>query len=137
MAKDIIHDVVKHALVKDGWTITADPYVIAFGDDKLFVDLAAEQTIAAERNNTKIAVEIKSFIGRSPLHDFEIALGQYMLYLGLLELTDPERRLYLAINHIVFATLFQQATLQTIMQRYQLRLIIVNLATQEVQQWID
>ncbi len=26
MARDLIHDVVREALVKDGWTITHDPY---------------------------------------------------------------------------------------------------------------
>ena len=28
MARDKIHGAVKTALVKDGWTITADPFVI-------------------------------------------------------------------------------------------------------------
>jgi len=107
MAKDVIHDAVKSALIKDGWTITADPYVISYGDDKLYVDLAAERALAAERNGHKIAVEIKSFVGRSPLHDFEVALGQYMLYLGLLERIEPDRKLYLAINHLVYHALFQ------------------------------
>lgn len=137
MAKDIIHDGVKNSLVKDGWTITADPYVITYGDDKLYVDLAGERPIAAERNNRKIAVEIKSFVGRSPLHDFEVALGQYMLYLSLLELTEPERKLYLAVNHIVYRTLFQQQTFQTILQRFQLSLLVVNITAQEVEQWIN
>jgi hypothetical protein len=137
MAKDIIHDAVKNALIKDGWTIIADPYIITYGDDKLYVDLAAEYPIAAERNGRKIAVEIKSFVGRSPLHDFEVALGQYMLYLGLLELTEPERKLYLAINHIVYNTLFQQQTFQVILQRFQLSLLVVNVITQEVEQWIN
>ena len=114
MAKDVIHEVVKNALVKDGWTITADPYIISYGDDNLYVDLAAERSIAAERNGRKIAIEIKSFVGRSPVRDFEVALGQYLLYLALLELTEPERKLYLAINHLVYHTLFQQPTFQTI-----------------------
>lgn len=28
MAKDAIHEPVKNALIKDGWTITADPYTL-------------------------------------------------------------------------------------------------------------
>ena len=137
MAKDVIHDMVRNALIKDGWTITADPYIISYGDDKLYVDLAAERSLAAERDSRKIAVEIKSFVGRSPLHDFEVALGQYMLYLGLLELTDPERKLYLAISHLVYHLLFKQPTFQTIRQRFQISLLVVNIVTQEVEQWID
>ena len=30
-AKDTCHDAVKNALIKDGWTITADPYYLEFG----------------------------------------------------------------------------------------------------------
>jgi hypothetical protein len=29
-AKDLYHEAVKNALIKDGWTITADPYPIEF-----------------------------------------------------------------------------------------------------------
>jgi hypothetical protein len=29
--RDIYHDVVKNAPVKDGWTITHDPFVLAYG----------------------------------------------------------------------------------------------------------
>ena len=28
MAKDLLHDAVKNSLLKDGWIITADPYII-------------------------------------------------------------------------------------------------------------
>jgi hypothetical protein len=46
-AKDIYHNAVKSALVKDGWTITADPYRIVYEDAELYADLAAERPIAA------------------------------------------------------------------------------------------
>ncbi|MEZ4662351.1 MAG: element excision factor XisH family protein [Caldilineaceae bacterium] len=42
--RDAIHDAVKEALVKDGWEITDDPYVIAYGERFLFVDLGAEES---------------------------------------------------------------------------------------------
>ncbi len=47
-AKDVFHDATRHALEKDGWTITHDPYHIKFGADDLYIDLAAEKTIAAQ-----------------------------------------------------------------------------------------
>lgn len=34
-AKDIYHDVVKNALIKDGWTILADSYTLEYEDDNL------------------------------------------------------------------------------------------------------
>ena len=43
------------------WTITADPLYLEFGGVDMYVDLAAEKMIAAEKEGRKIAVEIKSF----------------------------------------------------------------------------
>ena len=72
-AKDIYHDTVKNALIKDGWTITDDPLVISIGKKDLFIDLGAEKLIAAEKDSKKIAVEIKSFIGSSQVNDLKNA----------------------------------------------------------------
>ncbi len=72
-AKDIYHDNIKNALIKDGWTITDDPYVIQWGRKDLFIDLGAEKLIAASQDGRKIAVESKSFISPSPVSDLEKA----------------------------------------------------------------
>ena len=40
-AKDIYHDTVKNALIKDGWVITHDPLPLRWGSDLLYVDLGA------------------------------------------------------------------------------------------------
>jgi hypothetical protein len=61
-AKDIYHEMVKNALTKDGWTITDDPLKLIIGSRSLYVDLGAEKLIAAQKENQKIAVEIKSFL---------------------------------------------------------------------------
>ncbi|WP_363267293.1 element excision factor XisH family protein [Okeania sp. SIO2B3] len=62
MAKDIFHQQVKNALIKDGWNITHDPLTIQISEAiKLQIDLAAENAIAVERGSEKIAVEIKSW----------------------------------------------------------------------------
>ena len=101
-AKDLFHDNVQNALKKDGWTITADPYTLSWGKDSLFVDLAAERFIAAEKENEKITVEIKSFIGRSQTAEMEKALGQFSLYYAVMQRTDANRKLYLAVPETVF-----------------------------------
>ncbi len=77
-AKDFYHDTVRNALLKDGWTITDDPLRLVYGRQDVFVDLGAEKLIAAEKGSRKIAVEIKSFSGRSEVADLEKALGQYI-----------------------------------------------------------
>lgn len=135
-AIDKIHNAVRNALIKDGWTITHDPYVIRFEEVTLFADLAAERTLAVEREGRKIVVEIKSFSGASPIQDLKVMLGQYDLYRGFLEVIDPNRQLYLAISETSYQNLFSQRAIQMIMQRYQLPLIIVRLATEEIITWI-
>jgi XisH protein len=44
------------------------------------IDLGAEKLIAAEKDNQKIAVEIKSFLRTSKITDFYNALGQFLPY---------------------------------------------------------
>ena len=66
-AKDAFHTVVKTALDKDGWLITHDPYTLQAGTLELYVDLGAEKVIAAEKQEQKIAVEIKIFLSPSKI----------------------------------------------------------------------
>lgn len=73
-AKDVFHTAVRHALEKEQWIITDDPLFIRFGGVDMYIDLAAEQLISAEKNGEKIAIEIKSFIGVSATTEFSTAL---------------------------------------------------------------
>ena len=94
-AKDIYHDHVRKVLESDGWEITHDPMFLRAGGRKVYIDLAAEKVILAERETEKIAVEVKSFIGASPLNDFHEAVGQFLLYQEVLIEKDPKRILLL------------------------------------------
>lgn len=91
MAKDKFHDAVKNALIKEEWTITDDPLFLQFGGVDLFVDLGAEKMIAAQKDNRRIAVEIKSFLGASLISEFHTALGQLMSISFSLEAERPAK----------------------------------------------
>ncbi|AFZ51848.1 XisH family protein [Dactylococcopsis salina] len=136
-AKDIYHEAVKNALIKDGWTILADPYRIKYKDAELFADLAAEKTIAAEQNGQKIIVEIKSFLSPSVMKDFQVALGQYILYRNFINLTEPEYEIYLAIKDSIYENFFKRESIQEIIQLNQLLLIVVEMEKEEILEWID
>jgi hypothetical protein len=41
-AKDRFHQVVKNALIKDGWIITHDPLWLDFDNTRVQIDLAGE-----------------------------------------------------------------------------------------------
>ena len=135
-AKDIYHDTVRTALEKDGWTITDDPLRLTIGSRSVYVDLGAEKLFAAEKADRKIAVEVKSFVGVSPVSDLEKAMGQYLIYSKILEDKEPERRLYLAISRTIFGDIFSEPIGQMLLNKTDLNLIVFNPITQEVVQWI-
>ncbi len=91
---DKIHNTVKNALVKDGWTITADPYRIEFAEFRLYADLSAERPIAAVRENEKIVVEIKSFLNRSSVSDFETALVNTRFINACFQNSNPKQSFF-------------------------------------------
>jgi len=134
-AKDLYHDTVRTALIKDGWTITNDPLILKIGKRSTFIDLGAEKLIAAERDSEKIAVEIKSFLSPSAISDLENAWGQFFLYARALRKRDPERRLYLAVSRNIFETLFQEEAGQLLLEEPDFRLIVFDSNSEEIIQW--
>ncbi|XGV88021.1 MAG: element excision factor XisH family protein [Limnothrix sp. BL-A-16] len=134
---DIIHHAVKRALIKDGWLITDDPYIIQYQKTVLYADLGAERPIAAERADQKLVVEVKSFIGQSKIQDLKEALGQYDIYRYLLEETAPERKLYIAVSEVSYRSFFIQDIAQLIIKKHPLSMIIVDLEMEEITQWIN
>lgn len=135
-AKDIYHDAVKKALVKDGWIITNDPYILSIGRKDLFVDLGAEKLISAEKGKEKIAVEVKSFIGQSRVNDLENALGQYILYKDIMQDVDSERTLYLAITLDVFDDIFKQPIGEVLLKKQRFNLLVFEEKQEVINQWI-
>jgi hypothetical protein len=136
--KDQFHDAVKHALEKDGWLITHDPFTIQISEAvKLKIDLGAENAIAAQRNQEKIAVEIKSFITDSDISEFHAALGQYLNYLQALEDKEPDRILYLAVPLETHRDFFQIPFIQKSLKRHEINLIIYNPIKEEIEEWIS
>ena len=137
MAKDIFHQQVKNALIKDGWIITDDPLIVRISEAiKVQIDLAAENAIAAEKDTEKIAVEIKSFIAGSDISEFHTALGQYLNYVQALEKHEPERIVYLAVPEETYKDFFQLTFVQQTIKRYQMKLIVYEPNKEEIISWI-
>lgn len=134
--RDRFHDVVRTALEKEQWQITADPYEINTDDVDFEIDLAAEKLLAAERRNQKIAVEVKSFISPSNISDFHTALGQFLNYRDALSIMDPNRQLYLAVRVPIYETFFQRRFIVAAVNRYQLKLITYDVKQEKIIQWL-
>ena len=138
MAKDLFHNTVKIALQKDGWIITHDPYKLRYGVADVYIDLAAEEAIAAEKAGRKIAVEVKSFVGGSTISEFHTALGQFLNYRIALEVSnEPERVLYLAVPTDTYQFFLRFEPAKTVVERYEVRLIVYNPNQEAIDQWIE
>ena len=134
-AKDIYHDTVKKALIKDGWTITHDPLRLGWGTDLLYVDLGAERLLTATKKDQKIAVEVKSFVSPSNITSLENALGQYILYQNIIEEIEPDRTLYLAVHEEIFSTVFEESLGRMIVNKNRLKLLIFNRTQEVIVKW--
>ncbi|MGH9851919.1 MAG: element excision factor XisH family protein [Blastocatellia bacterium] len=136
MAKDIFHSHVRLALEKDGWEITDDPLLLPWGTAPVYVDLGADKIIAAEKKDRKIAVEVKSFLRGSRTEDLEDAMGQIVLYRYLLQRSQPERELFLAVRQDVYESYISLPHVIEFLRTEQVNLLVFDPQTEEVVQWI-
>ncbi len=63
-------------------------------------------------------------------------MGQFILYRDILEETEPERRLFLAIPRKVYDDLFQEPLGQLLLKRESLRLLVFDPDPGTIVQWI-
>ena len=135
--KDAFHDIVRRALEKDSWMITHDPLLLGYELGNMYIDLGAEKILAAEREGQKIAVEVKSFVRNSAVSEFHTALGQFISYRTLLAEQYPEYILYLAIPIDTYTSFFATKFARTIVDNYQLKLVIYKPEQETIDLWID
>ncbi|MEH1997351.1 XisH family protein [Nostoc sp.] len=135
-ARDIYHDAVKNALVKEGWIITDDPLHLKWDQKDLYVDLGAKQLLAAEQGSKKIAVKIKSFVSPSEMADLKDAVGGFIMYRAVIHRLEPKRTLYLAVRDSVFTALFEEPIGKLLRETENLKLVVFNPETERIIQWI-
>jgi XisH protein len=135
VARDLFHQVVKDALIKDGWNITHDPFPVDYGDVQMQIDLGAERLLAATKDAKTIAVEIKSFVNPSSISEFHTAVGQYLNYRRALRAQEPNRVLYLAVPSQTYDEFFRLRFIQEGVEEYQIYLLIYNVEARSIVRW--
>ena len=137
-AKNLYHDAVVSALEADGWIITDDPLSLKVGERNLQVDLGAERLpIGAEKGGEKIAVEVQSFTGPSPVADLQQALGQCEMYRMILEEQQPERTLFLAVPTAVYDGILSEELGVKVVAGAKLRMMVFDPAIHKVLRWTE
>ncbi len=103
----------------------------------MYVDLGAKRLLMAARAEEKIAVEVKSFVSASEMEAFRDAIGQYAIYRAVIRRTYPDYILYLAVNEIVFNSLFEEPIGQLMIEDEKLKLIVFDAEQEVILQWKD
>ena len=135
-ARDLYHQEVREALEKEGWKITHAPLNLKYGDDRVFIELGAEQVLGAEKEGIKIAVEIKSLDKPSPIYTFHEILGQYEVYELILAKVEPNRILYLALPEEDLNRFFKRPLGELIISEKNIRFILFDSQEKILTQWI-
>ncbi len=136
MAKDAFHDLVKDALIQEGWRVTDNPLtLLSRAEGGISTDLGAEKIIVAEKGLTKIAVEIKSFTNPSLIHDFLRAIGQYSGYNVVIRLKKLERTLYLAMPIFAYEKLILYDFVQAIIEENGIKFLLFDPQQKIIVSW--
>jgi hypothetical protein len=136
MARDLFHQNVKEALIKEGWTVTDDPLSFKIGKMQVQIDLGAERLIAAEKGSERIAIDIKTFGSLSFITALYEAVGKYIIYRNVLKRLQPDRILFLALLETIFERFFEESVIRETVQEEGINLILYNQTDKLITRWI-
>ena len=132
-AKDRYHDVVVRALIKAGWTITAEQIAIILTERRLWIDI---QAVKASESRA-ILVEVKGFENKpSPVESLAEAVGKYVLYrvaLDYIEITTP---LYLAVPTVAHEGILSEEIGHQAIIKAGISLVVFDPVKEEITQWL-
>jgi hypothetical protein len=132
---DECHEQVVRALKKEDWQVNKSRRISSPERD-IFIDIRAEK----QRNGTRLQIllaEVKCFPETAVFSsEFYAAIGQYLFYQVVLEGIHDKTPLYLVMPYHIYQTEFD-ATIQRVITKYQVKMIIVNLETEEIVKWIE
>ena len=136
MARDKIHTPVKEALIDDGWLVTDDPLYMKVGNLPIFIDLGAERVFGAEKDDERIAVEVKTFGNPSFITALYEAVGKYVVYRKALRLEESDRTLYLAMPEDVYIRYSAEPLFIGTLEDENVNLILFETDIEKITKWI-
>jgi hypothetical protein len=139
-AKDLYYDLVKNALRKEGWRITHDPLRLQWPTGQSAPDHAeagaGELLFAAEKDERKISVVTKSFIGLTDLQDLAGTFAQLTVYRRAVHRMDPDRTLYLAIRQATYEAFIAGQVRTLFPMSWALLLLVFEPRTEAILRWV-
>lgn len=122
------HEVVKNALVKDGWNLKDENFQVSFGTG----DVNDTETLMIfDKDQTEIAVISDTFLTASQMQDFHFFVGRYLSVRLLLQTKGFDFQLFSAVT----ASDFQSFYNKEILEKEQILLIIYDFEKQKIIRW--
>lgn len=136
-ALDSCEPQIIRALEKAGWRILVKPYPIMTDTRSVLADFSASHLSVGQTKNI-VVMEVKCFLNpKSDLTELYSALGQYQYYRVNLRRHGIALPLYLAIPDEAYQRFLEKPSFIDTFNETQVKLLIVNVANEEITQWID
>ena len=136
-ARDKYHDAVRNALIKDGWTITHDPFHLQWDDKEEYVTTEDERLIAAHKLDQNIAVVIAPCLQPLPDAELERSIDLCAVYRSVLAEQKPDCVLHLALPEEVVKDVFQEPLGRLLIEEGIARIIGFDPVEEKIIQWIS
>lgn len=137
-ATDRNHQAIIRSLNKAGWSIVQEQYSLAIGetaDDlrRLYIDIAVQS-----QADQIVLIEIK-LLDPSPVHQFILLVGQYLVYRSALDYLGHNTPLYVALSEVDYKTMVEHPLGQHVMNetlRTPIPMVIYDAMKEEILRWI-
>jgi len=127
---------VSRSLIKDGWVVAHRPVFLTdrYRND-VYIDLDATHSSNGTQSR-QIVVEVKCFALPKDTAAFHRAIGQYIVYRGVIQRANLPATLYLAVPASTFDTYFNDLMLH-VMTQNMVKLMKVDMEQERIVQWIE
>jgi hypothetical protein len=135
-ALDRCHPIIVRSLEKDGWTVAPESFGLSVArGHTLQIDIQATRTENGSSYKLVI-VEVKCFPDQAAeTTDLYIALGQYLVYRGLLNERQVEADLYLAVPTFAYESVFKRMGMAAVREN-RVKMIVIDLDREVITQWL-
>lgn len=129
--KDRHHEIVKRALIADGWSIVKEQFLIATRTRRLFIDIQAK----SRTQSATALIEVKGFA--SPVDALAEALGQYLLYKYAIDYVGLDVPLFLAVPLSAYQGILSEPIGEYARQVGNIKLLVFDAITGRIVEWIS
>jgi len=126
------------SLEKQDWFAAAKPFILRLDEDHwIYIDISASKYQSGKQDAIMV-VELKCFLEKDDeTTDLYAGLGQYFVYRNLLRQFEIPHPLYLAVpTHAYYGVIQRMAVLPLIAENG-IKMIIVDLEREEIEQWLE